>query len=190
MKCTCVSKINPQDGLNIARDTIRDISTFKSKHDKDNTLLSGIAVTVTTALVQSILLLVDVLNEESDTQDSDNISHVIEEGYAVLMDLASTCRFANTSILSLDKTLFPSEDETDGHTPVSPPSPSSRLNGQPNGVESQIVAAELDTVAPGEDESLRGPSVETLKFDSLLDGLEVGYSDLDMIQPTICPEPG
>lgn len=190
MKCTCVCKINPQAGLNIARNTIQSISTFKSKHDKDSALLSGIAVTVTTALVQSISLLIDVLNEDSDIEDPENISHVIEEGYAVLMDLASTCRFANRSILSLDKSLFPSEDGMDGRTSGSPSSPSSRLNGQAINGESQILAADLDTAAPGGDESSGGPSVGTSKFDSLLDGLQVGYSDLDMIPPTECPDPG
>lgn len=192
MKCTCYAKLKPEDGLRIARDTIQVISPFRPGKEIGTSVLSGIAIVVTTALIHSVSVLIDTLNEESENdEESEIVSNVIEEGYGVLMDLASTCRFTNSAILSLDKKLFPSEDEMNG--PITGPQalPSFELNGISNNRASQrALSEEVGNAALAEDEALGARPTGMSKWNSLLEGLQAGYGDLDTIPPTQCPGAG
>lgn len=122
--------------------------------------------------------MIDILNEESDdSHESESLSSIIEEGYAVLMGLAPYCRFTNSAILTLDKKLFPSEDEADDIIPGLQATPSPARNGQLIDGGPQRLAAAIDEAALGQ-------SVETRKWNSLLQGLQLGYSDLDKMPVT------
>ncbi|MBE3042705.1 hypothetical protein IMZ48_09060 [Candidatus Bathyarchaeota archaeon] len=138
------------------------------------------------ALKHSIPLLLDVLNEYSnDHEDPEGISDMIEEGYATLMDLASTCKFAKSAVSFLDSRLFSSEDGMEDPSLEAQVSPSPEYNALSNQEAVQdLFPDEQEDTSLGVNEALGSRARETTGWNSLLDDLEVGYSSLD----TNCPE--
>lgn len=182
--CECFDRTVADDGVKIAHDTIGAICDFKTRQ-AGSFVLSGMAITITMALNHAISILLNVLDEESDGQEEpEGISGVVEEGYAVLMDLAPTCEFANSATLSLNARLFSSDDGTECPSPKPHVVPSITSNTPSNqdAVESLVLDEPRDTSMGISNNPWRGQT-QTTGWNSLLDDLQAGYSDLDTASP-------
>ena len=180
--CSCFSRGKAGDGRGIAHDTIRAISGFYSQTAR-KPVNSAITVTITTALVLSISLFLDVLgNEVNDQEESERISVIIEEGYNLLMELAPTCKFASSAVSSVDERLFSTEDNFEHQSVESRLSPVFGADGTYN---EEVVPGRLPaggTPFARNDRSGHA-SMEIERRNNPLDDLQAGYGDLDTVSP-------
>ncbi|KAH7140040.1 hypothetical protein B0J13DRAFT_69852 [Dactylonectria estremocensis] len=172
--CGCFRRMRP-DGLEIVRETLQAVQQFTKRVSHD-TLPSSL--TITSSLVQCVLFLLTVLDESSEVQESDKASDMVEEMYGMLMDMATTSWTAQSAIATLDAALFSPVAEASvrqAHQACTP-----RLHVS---IDQTIVQrsspAENRAVPSVGDKSLGDRS----KGSSLLDELQAGYQELDLISP-------
>lgn len=178
--CTCFSRTKTGDGRAIAHETISFCSKVGSQA-ASGPFIPGIAITVTTALVYSISLLLDVFDDEQDDEgESEKTSGLIEEGYGFLMQLVPTCKVAGCAVSSLDERLFSSDDDLELGGSNFPAPPSLRIDtSYADGSAQGLMLAEGSP--PSRDSVPGGAPMEMERGNNLLDDLQTGYGELDII---------